>query len=80
MTGLEKIEVEVDNQMQRQAVQGGMSPVGVNPSVHIGPGMEQLEYVLVLAPLEANLIVQNLQPLAGLAGQMLFLDYGHGPA
>ena len=36
--------------------------MGVHPPVHIGPGMEQLKNVLVLAPLEANFIVQNLQP------------------
>lgn len=30
--------------------------------MHVGPSMEQLKYVLILAPLEADLIVQNLYP------------------
>ncbi len=53
---------EVDTGMKRQAVQRGESPVSVHPPVHVGPSMEQLENVLILAPLEANLIVQNLYP------------------
>ena len=53
---------EIHNQMQKQTAQWGILPVGVHPPVHVGPSMEQLKNVFVLAPLEANLVVQNLQP------------------
>ncbi len=36
-------------------------PVSVHTSVHCGSCLEQLKDVLILTPLEADLIVQHLQ-------------------
>ena len=37
-------------------------PVGVDAPMHDGSRMKQLKNVFILTPLEANLIVKDLQP------------------